>query len=83
MTDAPQPEQDSSRFGATESPPGVPRWVKALAVVGVILLLVLSVALVVGGNHGPNRHGMEGPSQPHRESVAVASAGPHGWFTAW
>lgn len=41
-----------------ESPPGRPRWVKLVALVAVIALVVLVVVmLLVGGEHGPGRHG--------------------------
>jgi hypothetical protein len=39
------------------SPPGVPRWVKAFAiVVGIVVLLVVAAMFVIGGRHGPGRH---------------------------
>jgi hypothetical protein len=39
---------------------GTPRWVKVSGVVALVLvLLVLVVMLLVGGNHGPGRHGSE------------------------
>ncbi|MFD6859170.1 hypothetical protein ACFWCF_17735 [Rhodococcus sp. NPDC060090] len=35
----------------------MPRWVKMVAaVVGVLLVLVVAVMLFGGGNHGPGRH---------------------------
>ncbi len=37
-------------------PPGVPRWVKALILVGVALLVLVAVMLLSGGGHGPGRH---------------------------
>lgn len=34
-----------------------PRWVKVVAVVvGVLIVLVVTVMLLSGGNHGPGRH---------------------------
>jgi hypothetical protein len=41
-----------------EAPPGLPRWVKLLALGTVIVVAVLIVAmLLIGGDHGPGMHG--------------------------
>lgn len=41
---------------------GIPRWVKGFVIVGVVVLLV-AVVLLVGGDHGPGRHELgAGPS---------------------
>ena len=38
-------------------PPGIPRWVKVSGiVVAVLIVLVIAVMLLAGGNHGPGRH---------------------------
>jgi len=43
---------------ATETPPKAPRWVKALGIAIVVLaLVVLLVLVLMGGEHGPGRHG--------------------------
>ena len=40
-----------------EQPPGMPRWVKVLAVALVVLVVVAILAMLVfGGDHGPGRH---------------------------
>lgn len=46
------------RTARTEVPPRprAPRWVKAFAVVGLLLLGLLLVVLLSGGQHGPSRH---------------------------
>lgn len=36
--------------------PGVPRWVKALVLVALLLAAMLAVVLLSGGEHGPGRH---------------------------
>lgn len=36
--------------------PGVPRWVKVLAVVVLVVAVALVVVLLTGGDHGPGRH---------------------------
>src|SRR3954469_21180232 len=39
-------------------PPGVPRWVKVLAVGALLVILIVGVVVLtgVGGQHGPGRH---------------------------
>lgn len=36
--------------------PGTPRWVKTFGIVALVLVLLVAIALFVGGNHGPARH---------------------------
>ena len=49
---------DPMNRGASDTPPGLPRWVKLLAFAAVIVVVVLVVLmLLVGGGHGPGRHG--------------------------
>ena len=37
--------------------PGTPRWVKTVAIVALVLILVVAGVLVVsGGQHGPMQH---------------------------
>ena len=50
-----------------ESPPGMPRWVKVSGIlVGALILLLLILALtgVLGGQHGPGRHLPGGDTGP-------------------
>lgn len=57
-------QHDGSADQDTASPPGMPRWVKAAAVV-VGLLLVIYLVLVLtgdGGHHGPGMHSSSGAS---------------------
>lgn len=59
MTD---PQHDA-RPGTDETPPGMPLWVKAAAVVVGLLLVVYVVLLLTGhGGHGPGMHSSSGPS---------------------
>ncbi len=37
--------------------PPTPRWVKAIVIIGLVLLLVLLVGLLTGVSHGPGMHG--------------------------
>ena len=56
MTDSAAPSQADS--GTPDGPPGLPRWVKLLALGAVVVRTVLVVVmLLVGGEHGPGRHG--------------------------
>ena len=42
----------------SHTPPGAPAWVKWLGIgVAVAVVLLVVVMLVVGGDHGPGRHG--------------------------
>jgi hypothetical protein len=41
----------------TNHEPGMPRWVKVMAVVAVLVVLVFIILVVAGrGRHGPGRH---------------------------
>ena len=43
-----------------EERPGTPRWVKVTAVVAIVVVVLVAVMLLVGGDHGPGRHGGSG-----------------------
>jgi hypothetical protein len=46
-------------------PPGLPRWVKISgAAVALLLLGMIAVMVISGGDHGPGRHGAEGAIRP-------------------
>ena len=84
MTDGRHPDTGGNRIAGSERPPGVPPWVTVSGIVVVILLLVLLIAMLAGGDHGPGRHGADGPVEPHRDSAAVASAGSqYEGLTGW
>ncbi|WP_420179884.1 hypothetical protein [Paenarthrobacter sp. TA1.8] len=54
---------------------GPPRWVKVSAIVaGVLLLVVVAVMLLSGGEHGPGRHGI-GIGSPESSTSAPAATG--------
>ncbi|HEX6177102.1 MAG TPA: hypothetical protein VF057_01985 [Thermoanaerobaculia bacterium] len=36
--------------------PGTPRWVKVLGAIAALVLLIVIVLAVIGGDHGPQRH---------------------------
>ena len=41
----------------SETPPGMPRWVKVFVLIVIlVILLVVVIMFVVGGDHGPGRH---------------------------
>jgi hypothetical protein len=54
----PQAESDRGHESAGGGHPGLPRWVTMSAIVVALLVLALVVVMViVGGDHGPGRHG--------------------------
>lgn len=60
--------------------PGIPRWIKVsgLVVVALIVLLI-AVMLLAGGDHGPGRHMSTGPNGELSATTpaALASMGGH------
>lgn len=51
-----QPNQPENSEPAQETLTGAPRWVKVSAIVaGILLLVVVAVMLLSGGQHGPAR----------------------------
>ena len=53
---------------------GMPRWVKVFVlVVAVLLLVMLAVMLLSGGEHGPGRHGTADGVGVGRPSVGTAA----------
>lgn len=51
------------------SGPGTPRWVKALGIIGIVLALLFFIMMLVGGNHGPNRHMPSGSAPASGETL--------------
>jgi hypothetical protein len=43
---------EPNRGGAT----GTPRWMKVVGIIAVVLLLLLGIVMLIGGEHGPGRH---------------------------
>jgi hypothetical protein len=39
---------------------GAPRWVKVVGIIAVVLLLLLGIMMLIGGEHGPGRHAPSG-----------------------
>jgi hypothetical protein len=40
--------------------PGTPRWVKVFGVIALLLVLLVVIALLTDGSHGPGRHTSSG-----------------------
>lgn len=64
----------------TDTHPGTPRWVKAVGIAAILVVLLVVVARVVGGNeHGPGRHAasddMDGQTPPAIEPVTAGGVG--------
>ncbi len=57
-------------------PPRAPLWVKVFGIATAVVLVLFVAVLLVGGGHGPSRHGGGDPttSQPQ----PTAPAGGHG-----
>jgi hypothetical protein len=56
MAEPPQSADGSPRY-EEEPRPGVPRWVRILAIVLAVLALLFVIGLLIGGGHqGPSRH---------------------------
>lgn len=52
-----------------------PRWVKILAMVAAVLVLLAAVMLLSGGNHGPGRHLGGGSTASTDSQVGPGGAG--------
>ncbi|MDP9460609.1 MAG: hypothetical protein M3Q22_10290 [Actinomycetota bacterium] len=66
---------DTAEHRGTASPPGMPLWVKAAAVVvGLLLVVYLVLQLTgLGGGHGPGMHSSSGlPSAPGEAAMPTA-----------
>ncbi len=52
-----RPESETGNEPDAAGPPGVPRWVMVSGlVVAVLVLALVAIMLIVGGDHGPGRH---------------------------
>jgi hypothetical protein len=56
-----------------ETTTGTPRWVKVVGIIAVVLLLVLGIIMLIGGEHGPGRH-----APPASEQTPPAGGGEPG-----
>jgi nitrite reductase (NO-forming) len=56
----------------------MPRWVKILVIVGIIVLIVAIAVLVLGGSqHGPGRHLSNGTHSTPTNNSTTTPASPH------
>ena len=51
---------------------GTPRWVKVAGVIALVVLVMLVVALLSGGKHGPGRHALDTGARPAPAFATVA-----------
>ena len=72
MADQPSsPERDGSAdHGPTAGPP---RWVKVTGIITLVLVVLVLIALLAGGNHGPGRHQSSSGHGGQLPSVATAA----------
>jgi len=54
MADSSHDREGAGGTGAAR--PGTPRWVKVFGAIAVVLVLLVGILLLSGGNHGPGRH---------------------------
>jgi hypothetical protein len=75
MADQPSsPErQDRADRGPTAGPP---RWVKVSGIITLILVMLVLIVLLAGGNHGPGRHQS---SRGHGGSLPSVATAAHDW----
>jgi len=52
---------------------GMPRWVKVFAGIALVLVVLVAILLLAGGNHGPGRHTGSADTPP----ASVQEAGGH------
>lgn len=72
MTDSP-PDGHDDRGTA----PGIPRWVKVSGlVVAALIVLLVAVMLLAGGDHGPGRHMSMASITGTRTDQSAAAATP-------
>lgn len=67
----PYPDSKSDTDDATDvrpdrvRPTRTPRWVKMFGIIVLVLILLLVVQILMGGNHGPGRHIPSGDAGSH------------------
>lgn len=71
-------DEHSPRDGGSSSlHPGTPRWVKILGAIVIALILLLVIVNVIGGgNHGPAMHTPTGDGDGHAPPVAHGADHP-------
>jgi hypothetical protein len=77
----PDTGDDTGVRPTADRPPSTPRWVKVFGIiVGVVVLLVVAVMFIGGGEHGPGRHTPSGDAggQVPPSSVMEDHAPPEG-----
>jgi hypothetical protein len=68
MADRPS---SSERHGSADR--GPPRWVKVSGIIALALIVLVLIALLAGGNHGPGRHQSSRGHGDPLPSVATAA----------
>jgi len=94
MTDPPiaEPDGDDNVTPEPGSKPGMPRWVRAFAIIAIILVLAAVVGFLTGqlgpgSDHGPGRHtgraggpALSSAIQPDPGAGAAEAAAAQGWM---
>ncbi len=72
MTSDDDRRQDGDQRGAEDVPPSMPKWVQYLLLgVAAVIVIAILATLILGGDHGPGRHGGS-PSAPVGPDTTVA-----------
>lgn len=56
----------------------MPGWVKGFIVAGIAVAVLVVLALLLGGDHGPGRHGSGGGNATMAVSADHSPSGEHG-----
>ncbi len=74
MADEPvQPENGERPVSLREGPVGTPRWVKIFGLVAAIVIVLIVVMLLFGGDHGPGRDTAPTGGAGHSPTAGVDS----------
>ena len=64
------PLSDADGGAGSDAPPETPRWVKAFAVLTLLVAALFVILMLAGGHHGPGRH--------FRSNTPAGQAAPRG-----
>jgi hypothetical protein len=61
---------DNPPGSPNSEPPGAPRWVKVFGIIAIVVVLLVVILALAGGQHGPSRH-MLGGDNAHDHTPPV------------
>lgn len=71
------PDSATDLRATEDQPPSTPRWVKVFGIIGVVLVLLLGIIKLAGGDHGPGRHLTSGSASANSEALPASGAERH------